>query len=277
MKRLVVLCGLIISLLVFSGCGTSAELKPYQGRWVDINSENHLDIDGDRITFNDYGYEEEYTFRIRKGEGMVCLENADSDEYGSGFGMISSLEVCSDGSLLGFVQVMDADLPERRYVREEEKAKALEIKDMSESLPAIEGVELEYFSLCFSNGGGMNYGLDERWEDGRYDWELRLVDGEYEMSFSIMGSSYIIAQATDTVSKEYADGLAQLLKENGILDLNGYHRENEADVPTFSLYADYSTGERLSIRAYGDAAKDCPFDLNILLDYVDEERFHNSF
>ena len=46
---------------------------------------------------------------------------------------------------------------------------------------------------------------------------------------------------------------------------------NSVSKPGYSLYADYASGEKLSVRAYGDAGDTCVFDLPALLDYAAQQ------
>jgi len=88
------------------------------------------------------------------------------------------------------------------------------------------------------------------------------------MSFRIMGDSYVAMDFDEEVSGEYVAGLAQLLEDQGIIRHNGYYRKNNVHRPGYSLYVTYASKERLSVRAEGEAANSCVFDLVPLLDYA---------
>ena len=86
-----------------------------------------------------------------------------------------------------------------------------------------------------------------------------------------MGDSYVALNYSETVSGEYAEGLAKLLTDLGVVGYNGYYMTNSVSKPGYSLYATYSSGEKLSVRASGDAGDTCVFDLPALLDYAAQQ------
>ena len=189
-----------------------------------------------------------------------------------GFGVMSELDVLEDGSLRAFEMILDGEGHTYHFVRPEVLEAEKEIKDLSRDAPKeIASTELASFSLSFRNYGG-SYGLDSRWPSGSYDWELKKQeDGSYRMDFRVMGDSYVALDYSGAVSAEYAEGLAKLLTDLGVVGYNGYYMTNSVSKPGYSLYATYSSGEKLSVRASGDAGDTCVFDLPALLDYAAEQ------
>ena len=172
----------------------------------------------------------------------------------------------------GSIRHVDAEGHTYHFVRPEALAAEKEIKDLSKDAPKeIASTELTSFSFGFRANYG-SYGLDDRWPSGSYSWELeKQEDGSYRMDFRVMGDSYVALDFSDTVSAEYAEGLAKLLTELGIVAHNGYYMTNSVSKPGYSLYANYASGEKLSVRAYGDAGDTCVFDLLALLDYAAQQ------
>ena len=247
---------------------------PYEGQWVDVNGNTTLEFRGDTMTVRWGSWSEEYRFQVKRSGGGTVIRN-DGDE--SSFGIMSELDVLEDGSLRGYEMILDAEGHTYHFVRPEDLAAEMEIKDLSKDAPKeIASTEFESFSLSFKNNGG-SYGLDDRWPYGHYSWELeKQEDGGYEMDFRVMGDSYVALSFTGKVSAEYAEGLAKLLTEKGVVAFNGYYKTNSVSKPGYSLYADYASGERLSVRASGDAGDSCVFDLPALLDYAAQQDLFNG-
>ena len=238
----------------------------YEGQWADVNGETTLEIKGDTLTVRWGSWTEEYRFRVESSGGGRVLRN-DGDE--SSFGIMSELDVLEDGSLRAYEMVLDAEGHTYRFVRPEDLAAEKEIRDLSRDAPKeIASTEIESFSLSFRNSYG-SYGLDDRWPSGHYSWELeKRDDGSYQMDLRVMGDSYVALDFRETVSADYAEGLARLLTEKGVVAFNGYYMTNSVSKPGYSLYVTYASGEKLSVRAYGDAGDTCVFDLPALLDYA---------
>ena len=239
----------------------------FEGEWVDVNGSTTLTIKGDTLTVTFGSWSDEYHFQVNKTSYATTITG---DE--GGFGVMSELTVMEDGSLRAYEMVLDAEGHTYHFVRPEALAGEKEIKDLSKDAPKeIASEEIESFSLSFKSNYG-SYGLDDRWPSGSYSWELeKQEDGSYRMDFRVMGDSYVALDFSDTVSAEYAQGLAKLLTEKGVVGYNGYYMTNSVSKPGYSLYADYASGEKLSVRAYGDAGDTCVFDLPALLDYAAQQ------
>ena len=67
-------------------------------------------------------------------------------------------------------------------------------------------------------------------------------------------------------SEEDAAGLADVLARCGAVEHNGWHKANSVRAHDWHLWVKYASGERLSLRAEGDAAAEMPFDLAMLMD-----------
>ena len=239
----------------------------FEGEWVDVNGSTTLTIKGDTLTVTFGSWSDEYHFQVNKTSYATTITG---DE--GGFGAMSELTVMEDGSLRAYEMVLDAEGHTYHFVRPEALAGEKEIKDLSKDAPKeIASTELTSFSFGFRANHG-SYGLDDRWPSGSYSWELKKQeDGSYRMEFRVMGDSYVALDFSDTVSAEYAQGLAKLLTEKGVVGYNGYYMTNNVSKPGYSLYADYASGEKLSVRASGDAGDTCVFDLPALLDYAAQQ------
>ena len=238
--------------------------ESYEGEWVDVNGSATLEIRGDTVTITFGSWSEDYRFKVNKTAYGTTIN---SDE--GGFGVMSELEVRTDGSLWAYEMVLDAEGHTYHFVRPEALAAEKEIRDLSKDAPKeIASTEIESFSLSFKNNYG-SYGLDSRWPSGSYGWELeKQADGSYKMDFRVMGDSYVALDYSAEVGADYAEGLAKLLTENGVVAQNGYYKTNSVSKPGYSLYVTYASGEKLSVRASGDAGDTCVFDLPALLDYA---------
>ncbi len=239
----------------------------FEGQWADVNGDTTLEIRGDTLTVRFGSWSEEYRFTVNKTAYGTSLKSEEG-----GFGVMSELDVLEDGSLRAFEMILDGEGHTYHFVRPEALAAEKEIRDLSKDAPReIASTEIKSFSLSFRNRY-VSYGLDERWPSGSYDWELtRQEDGSYQMEFRVMGDSYVALDFSGTVSADYAEGLAKLLTEKGVVACNGYYMANNVSKPGYSLYVTYVSGERLSVRASGDAGDTCVFDLPALLDYAAEQ------
>ena len=239
----------------------------FEGEWVDVNGSTTLTIKGDTLTVTFGSWSDEYHFQVNKTAYGTSLKSEEG-----GFGVMSELDVLEDGSLRAFEMILDAEGHTYHFVRPEALAAEKEIKDLSKDAPKeIASTELTSFSFGFRANHG-SYGLDDRWPSGSYDWELKKQeDGSYRMEFRVMGDSYVALDFSDTVSAEYAEGLAKLLTEKGVVGYTGYYMTNNVSKPGYSLYAVYASGEKLSVRASGDAGDTCVFDLPALLDYAAQQ------
>ena len=282
-KRLFRLFPLLLLCLLLSGCanpfedlsvpewvgGLFSRFTDVQGHWVDVNSDTVLDISGRRLTVSRGDWKEHYRFKKEtRADGTYLVSTKDD----GGFGVMSELEICSDGSLRAYERVLDAAGHSYRFVREEELEKELEIRDLSKDRPKeILSDEIESFSLSFHNSCG-SYGLSsELWEPGGYSWEITREEDGYRMDFRIMGDSYVALDFSGIVSEDYVKGLARRIVELGIPEHNGYYMTNNVSRPGWSLFVSYASGEKLSLMAGGSAAEECVFDLAGLLDYAREQ------
>ena len=199
----------------------------FEGEWVDVNGSTTLTIKGDTLTVTFGSWSDEYHFQVNKTSYATTITG---DE--GGFGVMSELTVMEDGSLRAYEMVLDAEGHTYHFVRPEALAGEKEIKDLSKDAPKeIASTELTSFSFGFRANHG-SYGLDDRWPSGSYDWELeKQEDGSYRMDFRVMGDSYVALDFSDTVSAEYAQGLAKLLTEKGVVGYNGYYMTNSVSKP----------------------------------------------
>lgn len=244
----------------------AGELSVYQGKWFDVNGDTVLEIKGDSLTLQFGGYSNQYPCKIKNNGGLYIVP-AKENEF---FDILSEIQINQDGSLTAYEMVMDAEGHTYHFVREEDLAEQREIVDASTDAPKeIASEDIEYFSFVFDKSYSSSYGLSDDWPTGFYSWEIdKQSDGSYHMNFRISGDSYIIMDFSDTVSEEYVKGLSQLLKDEKIIEWNGYYMKNNVKRHGWSLYVNYESGENLSVRADGDAAATCVFDMVPLLDYA---------
>ena len=263
---LVTLLAVLLGALL-AGCGSKdgGGEKELQGQWVDVNGDTVLEIKGSRLKISNGSWSESYPFALETNGYYTELRG--KGQAGD-FGMLSAIQVLNDGSLSAYEMILDGDSHHYRFVREEEKAAMLEIRDVSRDLPReIGSREIQTFSLSFKNYGG-SYGL-EGWPSGLYFWELDPAeDGGWDLSLRAMGDSYIALDVSARVDEAFMQGLDRRIRDLGIPEHNGYRRENQADRPGWSLRVKYASGEKLELSAGGDAAKDCVFDLPGLMEYV---------
>ena len=267
-RKTTILLGLLLCAAVFSGCkeGTmDLKLQAIQGHWVDVNSEDTLDITGATMRYSSGEWREKYPFLIQVTDYATTLV----PPKGKDFGPLSEIMVRDDGSLTAEEMVLDAEGHHFYFVREEEKAAMLEIRDISEDLPkTIESKDIRRFSLSFSKDTPTQYGLDEYWPCGFYNWTIEKDGDRWQMEFNVYGESYVILQKSCEVDQTWVEGLADLLQSAGIIQYNGYHYKNEANRHDWYLLVDYTSKEKLTIRAEGDAAAECVFDLPTLLEFA---------
>lgn len=255
-----------LMLLCFGCASGSGTLREIEGHWVDVNSKTTLDISGNQCTVTCGTWTEAFKFRVKTSDDMTYLVNPDKNLHD--LGMMTEIRVRDDGSLEASEIVFDTDPHRYRFVREEMLAKELEIQDLSKDAPkTIQSKEIKQFSLSFRNYGG-SYDLPPEWQSGHYCWEIEQRDGKYMMEFRIMGDSYVAMDFNQEVSEEYVAGLAQLLDNQGVIQYNGYYQKNNVHRPGYSLYVKYASKELLHVRADGDAANSCVFDLAPLLEYA---------
>ena len=286
MKKVLLRASCIGILLMLAFCSiclakSSNTLKKIQGHWVDVNGDTELDIDEKEIVISFGKWSETYPYKLEETGYSTKLVGTPPE----GFGLLGDIELRSDGSLQSYEQILvelrsdgslqsyeqilDAEGHSYRFVREEDLEKELEIQDLSEDMPkSIESDDITDFSLVFDRSFG--YGLGDEWPMGYYSWQIEKEDDSYNMSFNIMGSSYIVFRWDREVSAEYIRGLAEKLEELGIPEHNGYYMKNNASDPGYYLYAEYASDEKLEIRAEGTPAEKCVFDLPGLLEYARE-------
>ena len=261
--------------LVLTACGGEMDpaLIKLQGHWVDVNSDATLDITGATMRFTSGGWREKYPFLVETtvyGTTLVPPKGKD-------FGPMSEITIGEDGSLTAYEQVLDAEGHQYHFVREADKAAYLEIKDFSQDLPkTIESRDMKEFSLTFAKDYEGEYGLDSFWPCGRYSWTIDKQENDWWMEFSVSGDSYVILQFSTTVDQAWMEGLAALLESTGAIEENGYYQKNEVARHSWSLWVKYASGESVVLRAEGDAAAACVFDLPALMEYaktMDEVKF----
>ena len=250
---------------LIAGCSRGGAGKELLGRWVDVNSDTVLEVKESRVKLSSGSWSEAYPYTLVTENGYSELRGkGSSGELGS----LSAIQVMRDGSLSAYEMVMDGASHHYHFVREADLAAMLEIKDLSRDLPkGIDSREITAFSLSFQNYGS-SYGL-EGWPSGLYFWALEPgEDGDWDLSLRAMGDSYIALDVSARVDAAFLAGLDQRIRDLCIPDHNGFRQENETDRPGWSLQVKYASGEKLELSAGGDAAKDCPFDLAGLMEYV---------
>lgn len=273
MKRKGCLLLSFLMLLGLAGCTASGELEEFQGKWFDVNGETVLDFNGDRLTVTWGQWVDKYTVHLEQ-DGSLQYIVSDKDYHD--FGAMSRLEVRDDGSLLAYEQILDAEGHTYYFVREERLASEREIVDKSKDMPkTIESREIEEFSLSLRIDSTY-YGLDEDWPHGSFSWTMyRNDDGTYKNDVDIMGDSYIAARYQGTEDAAFGEGLADLIQELELPALNGYYKTNNVRSHSYYLSVKYTSGEKLVIGASGDAADECPFDVNALMGYVKDRVMEN--
>ncbi len=248
---------------VSSQAGT---LDAVQGHWEDINGDHSLDIDGEQLTLYYGSWADTYPFRVERQGGYKYLVGTGSE----GFGIMSDLKVCEDGTLEAYEMVLDGPSYTYKFMREEDLAAAMEYQDLSDpdAPKEIQSGEIEEFSLTFDLSW-LRYDLGDQWPSGYYSWQIeKLPDNTYQMSFTVSGDSYMVAQFHEQVDKDYVDGLAALIQEQGLPAWNGYRQTNAVDKPGYYLYVQYASEEYLTVSADGDPGDTCVFALAPLLDYA---------
>ena len=249
------------------------ELDQISGHWVDVNGDTTLDFVGDFMTIS-YGSYWQDTYQIRiVGEGDYReIVNADGTY---GYEMMSQITYRpKERVMLASEMLLDADGHSYRFVKEEDLARELAVRDRSKNLPTtIESREIEEFSLAFTLEA-TRYDVTDisLWLGGSYSLYIeKMSDDEYEMSFSAMGDSYIIHRWNGTVDGEFMAGLADLLDEIGAAKKNGLNVANNEDYPGWYLYVEYASGEEIDEYADGRPALECPFSINAILEYANQE------
>ena len=227
-------------------------LDALQGHWVDVNGDTTLDFAGDQMTLRWRQYEDLYTVGVSGTDRYGVVYNAKDRNFM--FEMMSELTWRS-GVLTAGEMVFDAEGHSYRFVREEALASELAIVDDSRDMPKeITSEELTEFHLTFS--------LEDTWFE-------REESGAYLLTYHVSGESYIIKQYRAEVGEEFVKGLVQLIREQGIPEKNGYYLHNSTSVHSWSLFAEYESGEGLMLMAEGDAALECPFSIYRFLEYVE--------
>ncbi|MBR4143344.1 MAG: hypothetical protein IKR10_07480 [Firmicutes bacterium] len=272
MKRKGCLLLSFLMLLGLAGCTASGELQDFQGKWFDVNGETVLDFNGNNLTVTWRQWTDKYTVHLEQ-DGSLRYIASDKDYD---FGVMSRLEIRNDGTLWAYEQILDGEGHTYHFVREEALAAEKEIRDESKDLPkTIESGEIDEFSLTLKIDG-VFYDLDEDWPHGVFSWTMnRNDDGTYQNDVDIMGDSYIAARYQGTEDAAYAEGVADLIQELELPALNGYYKTNNVQKHSYSLYVKYTSGEKLRIGASGDAAEECPFDVNALMAYVKDKVLEN--
>lgn len=245
-------------------------LDSLQGRWVDVNGESVLDIQGNRMKYSHRGWSKNYNLLVREENGRYILDNRD-EAYS--FGVMSALELSGDVlhgyELHAYEQILDGDSHAYRFVREEKKAELLKTEDLSRDLPkVIESRSIRELTLVFNYDSPGKYGLEDL-QTGSYCWEISKKDEEtWSSEFRGSGSSYIIMDVRQEADAEYMRSLAEFLCGEDIAGHNGYYMKNAVNKAGYSLYVTFDSGERLSIQASGDPGDTCVFSLPALVEYA---------
>ncbi|MBQ8987235.1 MAG: hypothetical protein IJ100_08395 [Lachnospiraceae bacterium] len=243
-------------------------LDALQGHWVDVNGDTTLDFTGNQMTVRWGSYEDLYTVGVTGTDRYGTVFNA--KDRNLMFEMMSEL-IWRSGVLTAGEMVLDAEGHSYRFVREDALASELAIVDDSrDMLKEITSEDLTEFHLTFSlEDTWFDVPADADWQAGQYSINVeRGESGAYLLSFDISGESYIIQQYRSEVGEEFVKGLAQLIREQEIPEKNGYYLHNSTSVHSWSLLAEYESGEELLLMAEGDAALECPFSIRRFLEYV---------
>ena len=118
--------------LMLLGTGCSAQGKSLRGEWVDVNSNIRLEIGLCRLKFVYPGLECAYWYRIDRQDGVTQLRNIGKNEQ---FGIISTMRLNDDGSLIACETLLDGPNVSYRFVREDQLSAAKELIDNSIDLP----------------------------------------------------------------------------------------------------------------------------------------------
>ena len=246
-------------------------LDVLQGHWVDVNGDTTLDFDGDQMTVHWGSYEDLYTVGVTGTDQYGTVFNA--KDRGFMFEMMSEL-IWRSGVLTAGEMVLDAEGHSYRFVREDALAGELAIVDDSRDMAKeITSEDLTEFHLTFSlEDTWFDVPADADWQTGRYSINVeRGENGAYLLTYHVSGESYIIKQYRSEVGEEFVKGLVQLIREQEIPEKNGYYLHNSTSVHSWSLFAEYESGEGLMLMAEGDAALECPFSIYRFLEYVEAE------
>ena len=246
-------------------------LDVLQGHWVDVNGDTTLDFAGDQMTVHWGSYKDRYTVGVTGTDRYGTVFNA--EDRGRMFEMMSEL-IWRSGVLTAGEMVLDAEGHSYRFVREEALESELAVVDDSRDMPKeITSEDLTEFHLTFSlEDTWFDVPADADWQAGRYSINVeREESGAYLLTYHVSGESYIIKQYRSEVGEEFVKGLVQLIREQGIPEKNGYYLHNSTSVHSWSLFAEYESGEGLMLMAEGDAALECPFSIYRFLEYVEAE------
>ena len=147
---------------VFAPAGSSqtGTLDAVQGHWEDINGDHSLDIDGEQLTLYYGSWADTYPFRVERQGGYKYLVGTGPE----GFGIMSDLKVCEDGTLEAYEMVLDGPSYTYKFMREEDLAAAMEYQDLSDpdAPKEIQSGEIEEFSLTFDLSW-LRYDLGDQW------------------------------------------------------------------------------------------------------------------
>ena len=232
-------------------------LDALQGHWVDVNGDTTLDFAGDQMTVHWGSYEDLYTVGVTGTDRYGTVFNA--EDRSRMFEMMSEL-IWRSGVLTAGEMVLDAEGHSYRFVREDALAGELAIVDDSRDMAKeITSEDLTEFHLTFSlEDTWFDVPADADWQTGRYSINVeRGENGAYLLTYHVSGESYIIKQYRSEVGEEFVKGLVQLMREQ--------------EIPEWSLFAEYESGEGLMLMAEGDAALECPFSIYRFLEYVEAE------
>ena len=235
-----------------------------EGQWFDINGDTVLRVDRDTITLKfgeRYSVDCKYRFKQEGDSLYIKLVNPEFP--------ISYLQIVDDSKIIAFEEILDADGHRYDFVRKDQIEKELAVTDQSRNMPKlIESDVIEELELSFTLGRGRSYELPDYWPHGRYSLRLEKSGDGYSFDFTVMGDSYVAASVKKNVDAGFALQLARFISRQGLPSHNGYYRSNSRSLPGYSLFVSYESGEKLSIRAGGNAADSCIFDLKSLMEYI---------
>lgn len=236
------------------------------GKWCDINGDAVLEFDGTKMYatwWSGQTERDEYNIKYEQDDyGTKEIKNANKDEYS--FGIMSNLEICDDGTLRAYEEILDGEGHSYRFVPEEKAEEEKAVKDLSEDAPkVIESKDIKAFSLS------LRHYTPEGLDYGNYSWELKKLDeGGYQSDFTGMGSDYVIINDTTTVDDAFVQGLQAMMDEDKLAEKNGmFFSHNESDTE-YSLYVRYESGERLSLKVGSKALDKWFVDSERYLDYA---------
>ena len=236
------------------------------GKWFDKNGSTMLEFIGNKmyVTWWD-GMDEPEVYDVKienDGYDVIYIINADGN--GRGFGIMSYLEICDDGSLRAYEEILDAEGHTYKFVPEDRIEEERAVKDFSKDVSkTIESKNIKSFSLCLSH-----YSPEKLYE-GNYSWDIKKKeDGNYTYKFDGMGSSYVILKYECEVDSAYVKKLQDMIDEAGLAEHNGMFFSHDKNDIEYSLYVVYESGERMSLKVGSKALDMWPVDNELFMNYA---------